>query len=408
MNTPQPAQPTQPVAQAIAPPVPPNSSEPIVAPVEPTQPKKSPLIAIMAVLLIITTAAAAYFYSQSRTPTLTTQPQPTVSTPPSASADPTADWQTYSNPIFDFSFKHPPGYSIVDNLQTNLDPLSWTTHSTLQLTNDDLGCSINLMINPDGFGPFFPNKLHKLVYSHSQGVYISSTTPNTENLTAGQYNLIGHGTIDVGNMNGIFVSAGCPDNEQSRTYLDHTLTQILSTFQFTETNNTLLPSPPPGSTRFISEELGVTFFYASEFGDESYTSEEVSSKVYVYNAAHNLNTGQYVEVFDKDPTDTLIDAINKTILEGYSLTNCIATISTSSPNIIARIKLPSMGNSDINMEILAEEGKKCPQPYAAYGGQAYFMMDPNYPTKFAFFSIGQYAIMGDDTQTWQKTFQFID
>lgn len=83
-------------------------------------PKKSPLVPILLTLLILATATAIYFYLQSR-PTLesiTTQPQPTASTiaVASASADPTANWKTYTNKEYGFSFKYPIAYSIYDSI----------------------------------------------------------------------------------------------------------------------------------------------------------------------------------------------------------------------------------------------------------------------------------------------------
>jgi hypothetical protein len=33
----------------------------------------------------------------------------------------------------------------------------------------------------------------------------------------------------------------------------------------------------------------------------------------------------------------------------------------------------------------------------------YFLEDTNHPTKFLFFNIGQYGIMGNEKQTWQET-----
>jgi hypothetical protein len=167
-------------------------------------------------------------------------------------------------------------------------------------------------------------------------------------------------------------------------------------------------TPPEGSERFTSEELGITFLFTTEFeADPPLTTKEIGNRVYVYPSDYTPETGQYVEIFDKNPSESLIDAINRVILSGYSTDDCLTIPANhSSTYQTAVISLPSANSG--NFETLSEEASRCPQPYAAYGGLAYFLADPTHPNHFVFFSIGQYAIMGDSTRTWQDTLQFTD
>ena len=62
-----------------------------------------------------------------------------------------------------------------------------------------------------------------------------------------------------------------------------------------------------------------------------------------------------------------------------------------------------------DMEEMSAKVAECPKIYTQFGGSAYFLMDNNHAGKFAFFSIGQYAIAsGTDDLAWQDTIEFLD
>jgi len=69
------------------------------------------------------------------------------------------------------------------------------------------------------------------------------------------------------------------------------------------------------------------------------------------------------------------------------------------------IKKLDLGETE---ELLIAKAKKCPQPYAAIGGIAYFLADTAHPDRFLFFSIGQYAIPVGKDRTWQSSIVFLD
>ena len=212
------------------------NSEPIstlVSPVVPP-PKKFPaLTLILLILLLLTATLVIYLFLQVRQLTLEKlAPSPTPTSSPSA--DPTAAWQAYTNDLFSFNFKYPAGFSLTDNLQESLDPLAWTTKKTLTLTNPGNDCTILLMINPDGFGPWFPNKTITVGSNSLDGLSVIEENKNTENLAEKMYQIIVTGSISGRKVSGLWMSANCSDTPQDKDYLDATVNQILSSFKFTD------------------------------------------------------------------------------------------------------------------------------------------------------------------------------
>lgn len=84
---------------------------------------KSFLPIILGILLSISLAATAYFFLQNRSlrTQLTTTPFPTPSTPTTIAVDPTADWQTYENSLYRYSFRYPQEYNLFNMVDNELD-----------------------------------------------------------------------------------------------------------------------------------------------------------------------------------------------------------------------------------------------------------------------------------------------
>ena len=166
---------------------------------------------------------------------------------------------------------------------------------------------------------------------------------------------------------------------------------------------------------FISQNLGIAFDYKQEpFSDGTKVKvKESDNKVYVYVAREGSNTdyktGQYVEIFQKDPGITLKEAIENKFLKGYSSNDCFVKnydLNNPLPRYEgATISYPAP--TDPNAAWF-ENGDKCPPVYSESNGLSYFFYDKNFPNKFAFFSIGQYPIeSGVGNKMWQDTFDFI-
>lgn len=105
---------------------------------------------------------------------------PTITT--SSATDETASWKTYTNDGYGFSFKYPSSFTVLDNIQSDGN---WTIANKVSLSNSDK--SLELWINPDGFGPFFPDYLYETTASTSgvniEGKGAKSTDENSQDGT---------------------------------------------------------------------------------------------------------------------------------------------------------------------------------------------------------------------------------
>ncbi len=179
-----------------------------------------------------------------------------------------------------------------------------------------------------------------------------------------------------------------------------------STNQNTNTAPEVLPE---NVKRFTSDKLGITFTYLTTAKDYKATVQEVNDKVFInlnVSATNPITNGQWVQVFSKDPSDTLVQAITKRFLSGISVQDCFVTVQSrtniSSTQSAAIIDWPATLIDENNP---FGDNSKCPKEYQKTNGERYFLVDSQDSTKLLFFSIGQYAIMGlnDNSTTWQQT-----
>lgn len=179
---------------------------------------------------------------------------------------------------------------------------------------------------------------------------------------------------------------------------------------------TSTPSPTtqanPNVKTYTSSALGISFNYAAKTDDSNnYPIEvkEIGKKIYVYMKTNysDYTAGQYVEVFTKNKSDSLDEALNKTILNGYDPNKCILSPYGNKDDSIAvrQIRVPSSADDDL--ETITEKAKSCPSPYTATNGIVYFLMNNNHPDKFIFLSIGQYSISSGGNLNWQDTIKFL-
>ena len=205
------------------------------------QPSRSTIyLIVLSILLLVTTATAGYFYYQNKqlqsSPTIVEINQPSeVSEKDIEPADPITNWKSYINTNLGFSFSYPKEMILEDKLQTSTDPSAWTTKKSLLLSNPDNKCLFTIMINPDGFGPHFPNQTNTLVYKDGNGFSITDTKDNQENVDPNSYSVI-YGNTDspiTTNIHGIWSNVVCPNSPIAKTYADETYSQIFATFKFT-------------------------------------------------------------------------------------------------------------------------------------------------------------------------------
>ena len=200
-----------------------------------------------------------------------------------------------------------------------------------------------------------------------------------------------------------------------------------------QSTSSVLPKPTveqaPAVT-FTSPDLGISFDYTSVYHyprsdkGQYFFTREIGSKVFLYSPtgdqpfsgtdAEFLNKigGVSVEVFRKDPTLSLQDAIKQRFLSGYTGTDCFVKptrygfpredMSYQAASIDYR-PIPNQTLSDIHELI-----NKCPSPdYVTAFGVSYFMMDPKHPNKLLYINIGQSNASGANGFTWDETLKVL-
>jgi|GEM_PF-579122 len=176
------------------------------------------------------------------------------------------------------------------------------------------------------------------------------------------------------------------------------------------------PTPAPANPNvatFTDPALRISFNYLRQDNGTQFDVKQAGDKVYLYMTTLPPEQGQWLQVYQKPPDQTLEDAIRQQVLKGYSAQDCLVVKAqdpnTGSPTppgqVFASIDLPR--SADDTMEALQAKAAKCPQPYAAIGGLAYFMEDTAHPDRFVFFSIGQYYVPGGNGQPWQTTVRIL-
>ncbi len=119
-------------------------------------------------------------------------------------------------------------------------------------------------------------------------------------------------------------------------------------------------------------------------------------------STEDTSSCQYVEIFEKSPGQTLKEAIEEQFLKSYPSDKCwfeeIRRENNPKGYQYATISYPTPWY---------DNRQYCPS-YSAANGVSYFMMDPRYPDRFVYFSIGQYYIGTRNRESWQDTFEFID
>lgn len=166
------------------------------------------------------------------------------------------------------------------------------------------------------------------------------------------------------------------------------------------------------SRTFTSPNLGISFQYV-KYPDKNSTAnvKEEGNRVYVYMNNAVAESGQFVEVFNKNPDETFEASIRRQVLANFPSAQCKIEISRSniySGGYVAEISYPAP--TDSNQPVFANM-ELCNKNYDKSNGIRYFLYDANYPDKFLYFDIGQYAIPGRGTfETnvipWQDTIQF--
>ncbi|MGE5602146.1 MAG: hypothetical protein ACM30E_03795 [Nitrososphaerales archaeon] len=167
-----------------------------------------------------------------------------------------------------------------------------------------------------------------------------------------------------------------------------------------------------GAETYTSEALGIRFSYLPRQNGQLIKVLEQGDKVYVYPVNMEPTAGQWVQVFEKRPDESLVHAITRLIMPGHPTEDCQVvpvagpTGSGSHPanyeyaGIVVR-RAPGEDDAAV-----LPRWRTCPQPYTVVGGIGYFQADSQHPDKFLFLSIGQYGILAGKDVPWQATIAF--
>ncbi len=167
-------------------------------------------------------------------------------------------------------------------------------------------------------------------------------------------------------------------------------------------------APAEGVAVFTSKALGIRFQYViNPYEGATLKVQEIGNKVYLAAGDAAIETGQSIEMFTKRTDETFGTSIRRQILAEYPSNQCKIEVTPS--NIIggyevAEITYPRSTNDE---ESWFANYELCNPKYDQVNGIRYFLYNPKFPDRFAFVSIGQYAILGHDNIPWQDTLEFI-
>lgn len=149
-----------------------------------------------------------------------------------------------------------------------------------------------------------------------------------------------------------------------------------------------------GTKLYYSDRLGIGFTYIPEPDlAPGYTVSVVEdgNKIVV-------DEEQSVEVFSKNPEQTLEEAIAERFLKGYDPKKCFVKIYDenievdASGYVAAGISFPEPENPE---DAWWTNNVDCPNGYSEINGVSYFLMNKEVPGKFVFVEVGQYAAASD-------------
>lgn len=170
---------------------------------------------------------------------------------------------------------------------------------------------------------------------------------------------------------------------------------------------------------FTSKELGISFDYAAGVERQRVLVREKDNRVYLsidFKENFEAQEHKFVEVFSKDPQDSLSEAVTKQFLQGYSLDNCpVQPVQFSKNPSREYVQIATPFTPEKTYAEKMEAENLCP-PLYTYNrrtGVVYFMADPSHPDKYVFFKIGQDQILGTLPSdrgglTWDQTLKFTE
>jgi hypothetical protein len=211
-------------------------------------------------------------------------------------------------------------------------------------------------------------------------------------------------------------------NTVANSVQNSNIVTISNDSQITDTS-TETPEEDVKILTYRSERLGVEF----EYPDFPENFKEVDGKIFLlikegYDGLTESYEHFLLEVFTKNKNTPIKEALNETILGGYSNADCVMDtgVITFGPKTIDDFPssyellgavVPADQKIRENLEEtyqLFQVEKKCPATYGYNNGPAYFIYDKNVPDKYVFVPIGNGGSVevGKDLE-WQETIRFL-
>lgn len=313
----------------------------------------------------------------------------------------TENWNLYSNSKYEFSFRYPKTWQREGDVIKSSD-----NKQTLSVIFGE-----NLKFNINCFElkkqEIIYDRGIKLIIKYLQEINSDSCRPKNEKII-----LMNTKAKDGTNLTLEYIYHSSYKEKEPVSIFE----KIIKTFTFYEGNEANQLNF--NTKTFFSPSLGITFNYPNVYPPANKENIievlEKGNKVYIYRKSSGIESGQYVEVFFKEPRQTLEEAIKEKFLKNYSERDCFVKKLPPSKNFPynftrAIITFPKVSLDDKNYSPWIYAAK-CPQNYTAFNGVSFFAMDLNHPDKFFFFNIGQYAIMVDEEKgiSWEETFKVLN
>ena len=180
----------------------------------------------------------------------------------------------------------------------------------------------------------------------------------------------------------------------------------------------------PGTKIFYSDKLGVGFTYRLLEELIPYNQYEASATekgngvaVGYYEKGEPQSDWINLEVFTKDPKDTLEQAITKEFLQGVDSKKCFAKKYTDGDSsgkqlegyTYAEISYAPTPGSDAVINNGIENCPKKVQNYATTNAVQFFLEDPKIPSKYVFLRLGQEsaASSGLGNEGWERSLRIL-
>lgn len=198
---------------------------------------------------------------------------------------------------------------------------------------------------------------------------------------------------------------------------------------FQKNGNSLPPLPTPTPfphTTYTSSKLGISFTYKPLIYRQKFFIKEIGNTVYIYRDHLNQEfTGSddeflktkipqsySVTVYNKNPRQSLQDAIKEQFLSGYDQNNCfIKPTRVGHPRLDQAYQTAviaysrNLANTRTEADALIA---KCPKEVVGFMVR-YFMMDPKHPNKLLFVDLRQDGIpSGIKGFSWDETITILD